>query len=388
MRQTTRCKSIVGSCSKDDRASALTGRDCGCWWRACATEQEKGQMFETLFGTETPLALRFSFAFLIMLGLIGTAAWAVRRFATARLRSDSSRGRAPRLAVIDIANVDERRRLILVRRDSVEHLLMIGGPIDIVVEANIVRTVAAPREVAVTRLPAAAEPRPHTIPDLDKRSLPQQPEAAAAPREVAVIRLPAAAKPPPHTIPGLDERSLPQQPEAAATPRPALRTEALPQAPADWKPGSHAELFARAQHGALAVLADDLVNRRVDGGGLPGNDRPPLSRPHMPIELASADSAPVNPNLAKLAHHLEALLRTPDMPAERREGYAPAMPAGAPSQTAENAAAAIPQIRARAARLTEPKSLHTEAKPSQKAPLHDSDSLELAMANLLSRRIS
>ncbi len=345
-------------------------------------------MFETLFGAETPLAVRFSFAFLIMLGLIGTAAWAVRRFATARLGSDSSRGRAPRLAVIDTANVDERRRLILVRRDSVEHLLMIGGSIDIVVEANIVRTVAAPREVAVTRLPPAADPRPHAIPDLDKRSLAQQPDAAAAPREVAVTRLPTAAKPPPHTIADLDKRSLPQQPEAAAPPRLALPTEPLPEAPADWKPGSHAELFARAQHGALAVLGDDLLNRRVDGGSLPGNDRSHLSKPHVPIEFAPVNSASVNPNLAKLAHHLEAVLRMPNIPAERQEAYAPATPAGAASQATENAAAAFPQIQARAARLAEPKSRHAEAKPSQKAPPHDSDGLELAMANLLSRRIS
>ena len=53
-----------------------------------------------------------------------------------------ARGRQPRLAVIDYASVDARRRLILVRRDNVEHLLMIGGPTDVVVEANIVRAVA------------------------------------------------------------------------------------------------------------------------------------------------------------------------------------------------------------------------------------------------------
>jgi hypothetical protein len=48
-----------------------------------------------------------------------------------------ARGRQPRLSVTDVAAVDEKRRLILVRRDNVEHLLMIGGPGDIVVETNI-----------------------------------------------------------------------------------------------------------------------------------------------------------------------------------------------------------------------------------------------------------
>jgi hypothetical protein len=45
-----------------------------------------------------------------------------------------------RLEVSDHASVDGRRRLILVRRDDVEHLIMIGGPIDIVVETGIGET--------------------------------------------------------------------------------------------------------------------------------------------------------------------------------------------------------------------------------------------------------
>ncbi|PIO90959.1 flagellar biosynthesis protein FliO, partial [Pseudomonas syringae] len=81
----------------------------------------------------------FFFAFIVVLALIGLAAWLVRRFAGNRLGSNAARGRMPRLAVIDAAAVDGRRRLVLVRRDNVEHLLMIGGPTDIVVEPNIIR---------------------------------------------------------------------------------------------------------------------------------------------------------------------------------------------------------------------------------------------------------
>jgi len=42
-----------------------------------------------------------------------------------------------RLDVVDQANVDGRRRLVLVRRDDVEHLIMTGGPVDVVIETNI-----------------------------------------------------------------------------------------------------------------------------------------------------------------------------------------------------------------------------------------------------------
>lgn len=47
------------------------------------------------------------------------------------------RNRRARLAVMDATAVDSHRRLVLVRRDDVEHLLLIGGPTDVVVEHNI-----------------------------------------------------------------------------------------------------------------------------------------------------------------------------------------------------------------------------------------------------------
>ena len=121
-------------------------------------------MFD-LFGQEMPLAVRFFLAFLIVLGLIGAAAWAVRRFGSARL-SGAVRGRQPRLAVIEYATVDARRRLLLVRRDNIEHLMMVGGPTDVVVEANIVRAApAAVREPAwAPRIPAPGENLARAIP--------------------------------------------------------------------------------------------------------------------------------------------------------------------------------------------------------------------------------
>ncbi len=45
--------------------------------------------------------------------------------------------RDPRLAVLDTVAVDARRRLVLIKRDDVEHLLLIGGPSDVVVESRI-----------------------------------------------------------------------------------------------------------------------------------------------------------------------------------------------------------------------------------------------------------
>jgi flagellar protein FliO/FliZ len=43
----------------------------------------------------------------------------------------------PRLGVVEQAAVDSRRRLLLIRRDGVEHLIMTGGPVDVVIETGI-----------------------------------------------------------------------------------------------------------------------------------------------------------------------------------------------------------------------------------------------------------
>lgn len=43
----------------------------------------------------------------------------------------------PRLGVVEQASVDGRRRLLLIRRDGVEHLIMTGGPVDVVIETGI-----------------------------------------------------------------------------------------------------------------------------------------------------------------------------------------------------------------------------------------------------------
>ena len=110
-------------------------------------------------------AFTFVFAFIVVLALIGGAAWLVRRFGGNRLGANANRGRMPRLAVIDAAAVDGRRRLVLVRRDNVEHLLMIGGPTDIVVEPNIVRATAG-RDQMPQRPSLGGEQSPPRLPPL------------------------------------------------------------------------------------------------------------------------------------------------------------------------------------------------------------------------------
>src|SRR5216117_600577 len=133
-------------------------------------------MLDTLFG-EGQTVLKIFLFVIIVLALLALAFWLVRRFGGGRLGGGATRGRQPRLGVIDQATVDGRRRLVLIRRDNVEHLLIVGGPTDVVVEQKIVRAATALREAAPIRPPAAA----HTLPRVplgEDTTWPLQPEPA------------------------------------------------------------------------------------------------------------------------------------------------------------------------------------------------------------------
>jgi hypothetical protein len=57
---------------------------------------------------------------------------------TYRALSRTVRGRrGARLGITEYHEIDKARRLVLVRRDDVEHLLLIGGEQELVIESNI-----------------------------------------------------------------------------------------------------------------------------------------------------------------------------------------------------------------------------------------------------------
>ncbi|MDZ5648186.1 flagellar biosynthetic protein FliO [Nitrospirillum sp. BR 11828] len=69
----------------------------------------------------------------LVLGFILVAGWLVRRFgggALLRLPGRTQR----RLGVVEAMALDPRRRLVLIRRDGVEHLLLLGGTQDLHLE--------------------------------------------------------------------------------------------------------------------------------------------------------------------------------------------------------------------------------------------------------------
>ena len=79
-------------------------------------------------------------AVIVVIALL-LAAWAIlRRVFNGRIRaSGGGRARQPRLGVVDAFDLDRERQLVLIRRDNVEHLVMIGGPNDVLIESEIIR---------------------------------------------------------------------------------------------------------------------------------------------------------------------------------------------------------------------------------------------------------
>ncbi len=178
---------------------------------------------DSLFGMEMPLPAKLVVAFVIVLALIGIATWIIRRVGGGGLAASSPRGRAPRLAVIDAAAVDGRRRMVLIRRDNVEHLIMIGGPTDVVIEQNIMRAVpvAPPREMPAARAPETAGDmvgnEPLRAPELAPRPQPRfeppsRPARAQEPPRRSGATRPDAVRPPPRR----QEADRPARPSVAA----------------------------------------------------------------------------------------------------------------------------------------------------------------------------
>jgi flagellar protein FliO/FliZ len=98
----------------------------------------EGQQFYTLL-----------LAFIAVFTLLVLAYWLVRQFRRGqRIGVAPHRRRQRRIGIVETAAIDARRRVTLIRRDNVEHLLLVGGGADVVIEPRIVRAAEPIQEPA------------------------------------------------------------------------------------------------------------------------------------------------------------------------------------------------------------------------------------------------
>jgi flagellar protein FliO/FliZ len=108
------------------------------------------QFITSLFGGDggnTYLTALFALGAVIVLIVLGV--WLLKLIF--KVTTNGPRGRNRRLAIVDSLVVDQKRQLLVIRRDNVEHLILTGGPQDLVIETGI--AVEEPPAVQPTRRP-------------------------------------------------------------------------------------------------------------------------------------------------------------------------------------------------------------------------------------------
>lgn len=96
--------------------------------------------------------LRFILALVFVLALIGVLAWVARRYGFGGRPAGPRNRRDRRLEIIETRVIDGKRRLVLLRRDHVEHLILMGPTSEIVIEQGI---------AGQAEIPAARGPTPN-----------------------------------------------------------------------------------------------------------------------------------------------------------------------------------------------------------------------------------
>ncbi len=331
-----------------------------------------------------------------------------------RLRAATNgRTRQPRLGIVDAYDLDRQRQLVLVRRDNVEHLIMIGGPTDVVVESSIVRTQSAtsPREkdgsgamvggftpspslgatsapAALAQTPAAAALPPtgsRTEPSMTARNEPTmayRDEAVSSSRSEPAVGMPM----PSPTV------------ERATAERGGARPIAVPDPYAPSPPFAPGSAGSAAQPSRNipprpATLPPRPASPPSTPQGAPPSDRPAVPRPPLPPRPpVQRPPLPPRPSLASSLPPRPPRPPLPNRPEPTRaDGGTPVGP-GQDDAAAQRSAADVQGVGPSTGRgpgVTEPSSaaprIDPPATPLPTKSVEMLESLEEEMAKLLGR---
>jgi len=255
------------------------------------------------------------------------------------------RARQPRLGLVDAFSLDGQRQLVLVRRDNVEHLIMIGGPNDVLVESQIIRAAVSP--AARERDAAAVK----ALPIAPAHALGGAPAVAIeAPPQPAEPAPPPPPPQPPRVAPRFEAPTVkPAERVAPAPLRPAIRAVAAANGEAGLEIAPAKPVAPVAPAKPVAPVAPVAPVKPV----APAPARPPAqARPPLPPPIVVAPAARTR--------------ATPVVPP------APEAPAAAPQAVA---------------RPPSPETPAPAVKPPAKDAFGDLESLEAEMARLLGRDV-
>lgn len=309
---------------------------------------------EQLLGTTLNTGVRAVIAFAVVLTLILFLAWIFRRLAGGRLPNEK-RGRVARLAILEAIAVDPKRRLVLLRRDNTEHLVLIGGNNDVVIEQGILRMqrpvqanrthervepILRPPVPVREPLAAAETPTPPlSAPPLSAAPV-AAPPGAASPVASAPTRAPTTARPPSSVTaappPAAPQARTSPQPLPPVPPLPTRPAATMPPAPPHPQPAYQPTPKPVAQPAPPAPVAAPAPRESTPASTGHSTQPTPPSPPAAPAPRATAASAlpaaainppapafaaPIVPDatarddterqLAEMAERLEAALKGP-----------------------------------------------------------------------------
>jgi flagellar protein FliO/FliZ len=152
------------------------------------------QFMTSLFGGSAGTLLNAAFALGIVLVLIVIGLWLLKLFTSASQRL--GRLNEKRLQVLETATVDGKRKVMIIRRDNVEHVIMTGGPQDLVIETGIAVPEPQPmRRPAPRPAAAATAAKPAEAVDIATPITPDRPVSRDTVDRLRDLARPAPLKP-------------------------------------------------------------------------------------------------------------------------------------------------------------------------------------------------
>ncbi len=334
-----------------------------------------------MLSIESGMLVKVLASFGVILILIFFLTWIMKKLNLVSARI-ARQGEDPRLSIKEVIAVDHKRRLLLVRRDDVEHLLMIGGEADLVVEQGIPAQMPHPHAAAVQGKATPTAPPPIATaaqpqPPMQSRMAPPRPlsgqpnspapahSAGQAPQQLQAApqmvpsygNQPSALATRPHDAP-------PPYSKASGYSRPAPQhTATQPKGPKlhqpqYGEPHGRDPLHAPAPHAADARQAPRYGRSAAPMPPLTAEQAPPQSstqneetsagraRPQAAPEAAaqpSSHSRPAGePSATGSAEQPASARREPQAPAHQDAPSADTAPSDRPSSQAKRARPAEP----------------------------------------------
>ena len=255
------------------------------------------------FNSDGSFPLQFLIIFAVIFAVLAAIVLVFRRFSGRgmALAKSGPRGRQPRLGIVDIYELDRQRQLILLRRDNVEHLLLVGGPNDVIVERNIHRGAGARlpvdevAKVDPLQEESAFEPARSTEPPVFQAPVFQMPDLQPPAPRSQVSKAQAYSEP----------NSPAAAPDLAAMPKPRGDDPEEPKtAPKPSKADIIAAKAARRNPPPLANLKAEAPDRqRPTEARSDAADEPPVPAAATPNanEVVEAPPTPVAPPVTEPA---------------------------------------------------------------------------------------